>query len=168
MAYSRTNHAAGTPRSCASALTALRSSARLPASRTSSGPTSASWTVRGCLTPRWLNKTFRACLSALGSIVSPARRNRTSFDGPRAPSVPPPLIIFLRVGIQLFGGRLFTLFSATNYCGNTQNSGAILLVGKDLNLYVRRINPQRGANAAALWDNATNVPRPPSPMRRRW
>ena len=45
-------------------------------------------------------------------------------------------------GFQRFaGGKLVTVFSATNYCNRWANAGALLLVGKDLNLVPKMIFP---------------------------
>lgn len=36
-------------------------------------------------------------------------------------------------GIERFaGGRLITVFSATNYCGSVCNAGAMVVIGRDL------------------------------------
>jgi protein phosphatase len=45
-------------------------------------------------------------------------------------------------GFQRFaGGRLITVFSATNYCNRWANAGAILLIGKDLEITPKMIYP---------------------------
>ena len=45
-------------------------------------------------------------------------------------------------GFQRFaGGRLITVFSATNYCNRWANAGAILLIGKDLEIVPKIIYP---------------------------
>ena len=45
-------------------------------------------------------------------------------------------------GFQRFaGGRLITVFSATNYCNRWANAGALLLIGKDLELVPKMIYP---------------------------
>ena len=45
-------------------------------------------------------------------------------------------------GFQRFaGGKLITVFSATNYCNRWANAGAILLVGKDLEITPKMIYP---------------------------
>lgn len=43
-------------------------------------------------------------------------------------------------GFQRFaGGKLITVFSATNYCNRWANAGAILLIGKDLEIVPKMI-----------------------------
>ena len=45
-------------------------------------------------------------------------------------------------GFQRFaGGKLITVFSATNYCNKWANAGAILLIGKDLEIVPKMIYP---------------------------
>lgn len=45
-------------------------------------------------------------------------------------------------GFQRFaGGKLITVFSATNYCGKWSNAGAILVIGKDLEVAPKLIYP---------------------------
>ena len=45
-------------------------------------------------------------------------------------------------GFQRFaGGKLITVFSATNYCNRWSNAGAILLIGKDLEIVPKMIYP---------------------------
>ena len=98
-------------------------------------------------------------------------------------------------GFERFaGGRLITLFSATNYCGVAGNAGAILLIDKNLEVIPKLIQPrpasdveQDGADAALAaagedgdhemddvmgmddtnWRRDTNQLRPPTPPRGR-
>ena len=45
-------------------------------------------------------------------------------------------------GFERFaGGKLITLFSATNYCGSANNAGAILVLGRDLVMIPKLIHP---------------------------
>ena len=45
-------------------------------------------------------------------------------------------------GFERFaGGKLITLFSATNYCGSANNAGAILVLGRDLVMVPKLIHP---------------------------
>ncbi|CAA7039440.1 unnamed protein product [Microthlaspi erraticum] len=45
-------------------------------------------------------------------------------------------------GFERFaGGKLITVFSATNYCGAVQNAGAILVIGRDLLVVPKLIHP---------------------------
>ena len=58
-------------------------------------------------------------------------------------------------GFQRFaGGRLITVFSATNYCNRWANAGAILLVGKDLEITPKMIYPLDDLEDA--WIDAPN------------
>ena len=79
-------------------------------------------------------------------------------------------------GFQRFAsGRLITVFSATNYCNRWANAGAILLVGKDLELVPKIIYPLEDLEDAWLRNNdeegAVSPPddlrdmRPPTPPR---
>ena len=43
------------------------------------------------------------------------------------------------------GGKLITVFSATNYCGKWANAGAILVIGKDLEVVPKLIYPTKDA-----------------------
>jgi len=56
-------------------------------------------------------------------------------------------------GFQRFaGGKLITVFSATNYCNRWANAGAILLIGKDLEIVPKMIYPLDDLEDA--WINA--------------
>ena len=58
-------------------------------------------------------------------------------------------------GFQRFaGGRLITVFSATNYCNRWANAGAILLIGKDLEITPKMIYPLDDLEDA--WIDAPN------------
>lgn len=66
-------------------------------------------------------------------------------------------------GFERFaGGRLVTVFSATNYCGHARNNGAIIQLGRKLEVIVRTIQPK--ADDEGFWDAITNEQNPPSPM----
>jgi len=73
-------------------------------------------------------------------------------------------------GFQRFaGGRLITVFSATNYCGRWANAGAILLIGKDLEITPKVIFPFDDIEDAWLRadereEHLANL-RPPTPPR---
>jgi len=63
-------------------------------------------------------------------------------------------------GWELFaGGRVWTVFSATNYCGRFQNAGAMLQVDAELTIWPRTILP----SSLASWQASQY--RPPSPPR---
>ena len=77
-------------------------------------------------------------------------------------------------GFQRFaGGKLVTVFSATNYCNRWANAGALLLVGKDLNLVPKMIFPVDDLEDAWLRnddddgeeDDDLKDMRPPTPPR---
>ena len=64
-------------------------------------------------------------------------------------------------GFQRFaGGRLITVFSATNYCNRWANAGAILLVGKDLEIVPKMIYPLDDLEDA--WIDAPHPERSPA------
>mmetsp|Transcript_11865 Transcript_11865/g.19990 ORF Transcript_11865/g.19990 Transcript_11865/m.19990 type:complete len:559 (+) Transcript_11865:65-1741(+) len=72
-------------------------------------------------------------------------------------------------GFQRFaGGSLITVFSATNYCNRWRNAGAILLVGKDLEIVPKMIFPVEQIEEAWLRpetaEHLQNM-RPPTPPR---
>jgi len=59
-------------------------------------------------------------------------------------------------GIERFAsGHLITIFSATNYCGQVGNAGAVLVIGRDLQVMPKLIQP-------LLW--AHEPPSPPTPL----
>ena len=67
------------------------------------------------------------------------------------------------------GGRLITVFSATNYCNRWANAGAILLIGKDLEITPKVIFPFDDIEDAWLRadereEHLANL-RPPTPPR---
>ena len=81
-------------------------------------------------------------------------------------------------GFQRFAsGRLITVFSATNYCNRWANAGALLLVGKDLEIVPKIIYPHEDLEDAwlgaadGLADGEAEPPedlkdmRPPTPPR---
>jgi hypothetical protein len=55
-----------------------------------------------------------------------------------------------------------TVFSATNYCGAGANKGAILQVGRRLEMVPKTIVPRE--ERFPTWDSATNAAYPPSPV----
>ena len=73
-------------------------------------------------------------------------------------------------GFQRFaGGQLVTIFSATNYCARYHNAGAILLIGKNLEITPKMIFPVDTVDDAWL-SRDTNTEtlqhmRPPTPPR---
>ena len=71
-------------------------------------------------------------------------------------------------GFERFaGGKLITVFSATDYCGKHKNAGAILILGKDFKINPKLIYPQECPNK--IWDNGEEALklRPPTPPRNR-
>ena len=76
-------------------------------------------------------------------------------------------------GFQRFaGGKLITVFSATNYCNRWANAGAILLVGKDLEIVPKMIFPVEDlddgwlrADEQQRGDEHLRDMRPPTPPR---
>jgi len=78
-------------------------------------------------------------------------------------------------GFQRFaGGRLITVFSATNYCNKWKNAGAILLIGKALEIIPKMIFPVADIEDAWLRSEADDTlpehlqhMRPPTPPRSR-
>ena len=74
-------------------------------------------------------------------------------------------------GFQRFaGGKLVTVFSATNYCNRWQNAGAILLIGKDLEITPKVIFPFDDIEDAWLRTDARDEhlanQSPPTPPRK--
>jgi len=68
-------------------------------------------------------------------------------------------------GFQRFaGGKLITVFSATNYCGNHNNVGGFLILTKNLEIKPKLIQPQ---NLKDSWHNDKDIlrKRPPTPSR---
>ncbi|EOD40877.1 hypothetical protein EMIHUDRAFT_417293 [Emiliania huxleyi CCMP1516] len=71
-------------------------------------------------------------------------------------------------GFQRFaGGKLVTVFSATNYCNRWQNAGAILLIGKDLEITPKMIFPVEEIEDAWLRCEEVDHMRPPTPPREQ-
>ena len=71
-------------------------------------------------------------------------------------------------GFERFaGGKLITVFSATDYCGKHKNAGAILFLTKNFMIKPYLIYPQECPNKN--WDNneETLKLRPPTPPRNR-
>ena len=71
-------------------------------------------------------------------------------------------------GFERFaGGKLITVFSATDYCGKHKNAGAILFLTKNFIIKPYLIYPQECPNKN--WDNTeeTMKLRPPTPPRNR-
>ncbi|KAG6470290.1 hypothetical protein ZIOFF_071355 [Zingiber officinale] len=81
-------------------------------------------------------------------------------------------------GFERFAqGHLITLFSATNYCGTTNNTGAILVLGRDLVVVPKLIHPLPPAfhspktsperHIEDTWMQEINANRPATPTRGR-
>ncbi|CAD7969217.1 unnamed protein product [Amoebophrya sp. A120] len=71
-------------------------------------------------------------------------------------------------GFERFaGGKLITLFSATDYCGHHKNAGALLFVRRDLTIVPKLIYPADAKNSPAdkNWDSNVTMNRPPTPPR---
>jgi len=67
----------------------------------------------------------------------------------------------VEAGYEFFAeGRLITVFSATNYCGQHDNAGAMLIIDRELNVQPRVITGRRHTWPVTQY-------RPPSPMRPR-
>ncbi|AFZ81481.1 Ser/Thr protein phosphatase family member protein [Theileria equi strain WA] len=66
-------------------------------------------------------------------------------------------------GFERFaGGRLITLFSATNYCNHHKNAGALLFIRRDLTIVPKLIYPSTNFET---WDMRMAEIRPPTPPR---
>eukprot|EP00397_Hematodinium_sp_SG-2012_P001957 GEMP01001962.1.p1 GENE.GEMP01001962.1~~GEMP01001962.1.p1 ORF type:complete len:795 (+),score=125.88 GEMP01001962.1:297-2681(+) len=83
----------------------------------------------------------------------------------------PPLSLIIRAhecvmdGFERFaGGKLITVFSATDYCGHHKNAGALLFVRRDLTVVPKLIYPVDRGNQNA-WDASITQQRPPTPPR---
>lgn len=63
-------------------------------------------------------------------------------------------------GFERFAqGHLITVFSATNYCGTTNNAGAILVVGRDLVVVAKLIHPMAPeGDATHGWGSGRELP----------
>ncbi|KAK1938511.1 putative kelch repeat domain containing/Serine/threonine protein phosphatase protein [Babesia divergens] len=70
-------------------------------------------------------------------------------------------------GFERFaGGRLITLFSATNYCNHYKNAGALLFIRRDLTIVPKLIYPSNtDAKCMDTWDMRMAELRPPTPPR---
>ena len=67
-------------------------------------------------------------------------------------------------GFERFaGGKLITVFSATDYCGHHKNAGALLFIKRDLTVVPKLIFPVD--RASGLWDSGSIKARPPTPPR---
>ena len=82
----------------------------------------------------------------------------------------PPLQLIVRAhecvmdGFERFaGGKLITVFSATDYCGHHKNAGALLFIKRDLTVVPKLIFPVD--RASGLWDSGSIKARPPTPPR---
>ena len=69
-------------------------------------------------------------------------------------------------GFERFaGGCLFTLFSATDYCGRHKNAGAMLQITKSYELVPKMIYPLNNAEDNWITDEEPLNKRPPTPPR---
>ncbi|KAH7649518.1 serine threonine phosphatase alpha [Cryptosporidium bovis] len=72
-------------------------------------------------------------------------------------------------GFERFaGGKLITLFSATDYCGKHQNAGALLFIKRDLTVVPKILLPSSKDSKMMLsnyWDQEILSQRPPTPPR---
>ncbi|EAN31775.1 Calcineurin-like phosphoesterase family protein [Theileria parva strain Muguga] len=69
-------------------------------------------------------------------------------------------------GFERFaGGRLITLFSATNYCNHHKNAGALLFIRRDLTIVPKLIYPCQDETSYDSWDMRMSDTRPPTPPR---
>lgn len=71
-------------------------------------------------------------------------------------------------GFERFaGGKLITLFSATDYCGHHKNAGALLFVRRDLTIVPKLIYPmdKQAVQQGGQWDRQITMARPPTPPR---
>jgi protein phosphatase len=82
----------------------------------------------------------------------------------------PPLQLIVRAhecvmdGFERFaGGKLITVFSATDYCGHHKNAGALLFVKRDLTVVPKLIYPID--RNSGQWDSGSIRARPPTPPR---
>lgn len=94
----------------------------------------------------------------------------------------PPLSMIIRAhecvmdGFERFaGGKLITLFSATDYCGHHKNAGALLFIRRDLTVVPKLIYPTTDRTSGSTpgpehrggdsWDPKVTMMRPPTPPR---
>jgi len=69
-------------------------------------------------------------------------------------------------GFERFaGGCLFTVFSATDYCGRHKNAGAMLQITKSYELVPKMIYPLNNAEDNWITDDEPLNKRPPTPPR---
>eukprot|EP00922_Rhytidocystis_sp_ex-Travisia-forbesii_P019668 GHVS01029073.1.p1 GENE.GHVS01029073.1~~GHVS01029073.1.p1 ORF type:complete len:460 (-),score=73.06 GHVS01029073.1:607-1947(-) len=70
-------------------------------------------------------------------------------------------------GFERFaGGKLITLFSATNYCNHHHNAGALLFIRRDLTVVPKLIYPPDAPQYRFnTWDQRMTELRPPTPPR---
>ena len=69
-------------------------------------------------------------------------------------------------GFERFAsGCLFTVFSATDYCGRHKNAGAMLQITKNYELVPKMIYPLNNADDNWMMDEESNNKRPPTPPR---
>lgn len=67
-------------------------------------------------------------------------------------------------GFERFaGGKLITVFSATDYCGHHKNAGALLFIKRDLTVVPKLIFPVD--RTSGTWDSGSIKARPPTPPR---
>ncbi|CAD2100999.1 protein phosphatase containing kelch-like domains, putative [Plasmodium vinckei lentum] len=72
-------------------------------------------------------------------------------------------------GFERFaGGKLITLFSATNYCNSHKNAGALLFIRRDLTVIPKLIYPAKDeVRFFSTWDTKMTELRPPTPPRNQ-
>lgn len=72
-------------------------------------------------------------------------------------------------GFERFaGGKLITLFSATNYCNSHKNAGALLFIRRDLTVIPKLIYPAKDeVRFFNTWDTKMTELRPPTPPRNQ-
>ena len=69
-------------------------------------------------------------------------------------------------GFERFaGGQLFTVFSATDYCGRHKNAGAMLNITKSYELVPKMIYPLNNPEQNWITDEEPMKKRPPTPPR---
>eukprot|EP01071_Lankesteria_metandrocarpae_P010067 Lankesteria_metandrocarpae@DN5282_c0_g1_i1.p1 len=70
-------------------------------------------------------------------------------------------------GFERFaGGKLITLFSATDYCGHHKNAGALLFIRRDLTVVPKIIYPPDRVDTLGIRSTWINLEsRPPTPLR---
>jgi protein phosphatase len=69
-------------------------------------------------------------------------------------------------GFERFaGGKLITVFSATDYCGKHKNAGAMLTIKKTLEILPKLIRPRGHDHHNWIEDEESLKKRPPTPPR---